>query len=103
MGIAAGEARYNPATQSNRPCRLAGPVALKYTPAGAGKTPEIYEPVAVDDGSPPLARGIRRGCGEPWSSTRVHPRRCGEDADPEAVAVLHTGSPPRVRGHLFDH
>jgi hypothetical protein len=51
----------------------------RFTPASAGKTPPVYHPVPVDDGSPPLMRGQRR-------------------AGP-ATDYTPDGPPPLSRGH----
>ena len=50
---------------------------LRITPAGAGKT---------------MTRGNKLRAGQD------HPRRCGENALPQIIAAVTTGSPPQVRG-----
>ena len=47
------------------------------TPADAGKT-FLFQKARLDDGD--------------------HPRGCGENKEAQAIKVLHTGSPPRMRG-----
>ena len=88
------------------------------TPAGAGKTSPQFAPQGRTQGSPPQVRGkllaVRlspvlfritpAGAGKTLKYILLcpkwwdHPRRCGENKDPELLLMYILGSPPQVRG-----
>ena len=61
--------------------RLLAPACVRITPAGAGKTA--------------LTTSASAGA---WD----HPRRCGENTGLSATKATKAGSPPQVRGKLFN-
>ena len=122
--------------------QLHTPISRRITPACAGKTNMSGVPIgvgwdhprmrgedatvqvqqALDDGSPPHARGrrpiaygqkgrcgITPACaGKTWTLPRMtvalgdHPRMRGEDLAQRVTAMITTGSPPHARGRLQD-
>ena len=97
-------------------------VANGITPAGAGKTTGAFAPEYKHTGSPPQVRGkpvsfivcglligiTPAGAGKTKGKWRKqpprkdHPRRCGENAASTAFMLAASGSPPQVRGKLYN-
>ena len=110
-----------PRMRGKRCPRLYVRVFTGITPADAGKTSVLIEPLGCLPGSPPRMRGkhlanlsLHLGagitpadagktdcCNQPLNHTQDHPRGCGENQQVGERALKLLGSPPRMRGKLF--
>ena len=96
--------------------------AVEDHPRGCGENARKYYEAAKRLGSPPRMRGKRRlklkivpCCGitpadagktsqKPWVSAanEDHPRGCGENTKLKEFTLYQDGSPPRMRGKLYN-
>ena len=91
-------------------------------PRRCGENQSTMRPRSVAEGSPPQVRGKRSdnwyrgrcsritpaGAGKTMCVTirtktlQDHPRRCGENCSDTKIDILGVGSPPQVRGKLYE-
>ena len=74
---------------------------------GKGSPPQVRgKPTAVPDTFPrhgitPAGAGKTRLARDGFKRRKDHPRRCGENLFPPFISFSNVGSPPQVRGKLF--
>ena len=71
---------------------------FRITPAYAGKSVGIVQPLSVKLGSPPPMRGKADITIPADAPVQDHPRLCGEKVTDEGNIVTGEGSPPPMRG-----
>ena len=73
-------------------------IALRITPAGAGKTIAVAQQGHRFKGITPAGAGKTVTYLHDVESAKDHPRRCGENRKRNNYAEISKGSPPQVRG-----